>query len=127
MVLTTEAENLIHLIARAFAKTNGISGPHVFANNLLAHARTEAAADEQKVATAATVVTAPVEAAGVAVEVKAETVVEKVEGTPAVVATEAETVLHKVESFISDLIHPAPDADPVAAASQALNQQPPVA
>lgn len=44
MFLTEETEKLIHLIARAFAKTAGSLTPHVFADTMLEHAKAEAAA-----------------------------------------------------------------------------------
>lgn len=40
MELIPEMERLIHLIARAFAKTSGSENPDVYADTVVAHART---------------------------------------------------------------------------------------
>lgn len=40
MELIPEMERLIHLIARAFAKTHGSENPDIYADTVVAHART---------------------------------------------------------------------------------------
>lgn len=52
MELTKDVESLIHLIARAFAKTAGSETPEVHADVVLEHAKAIAAEDVQKAAPA---------------------------------------------------------------------------
>jgi hypothetical protein len=52
MELTKDFESLIHLIARAFARTAGSETPEVHADVVLEHAKAIAAEDAQKSAPA---------------------------------------------------------------------------
>lgn len=60
MELTKDVESLIHLIARAFAKTAGSETPEVHADVVLEHAKALAAEDAQKAEPVAEVSAEPV-------------------------------------------------------------------
>ena len=108
MVLTQDFEDLIHLIARAFARAHGqIETAETYASTVLTHAKAIVEEDA-----------APVVSVVDKVETKVETVATEVKA-------DAESVLQKVEDFVSHLIHPE-TAAPAADASPASTEPPAV-
>ena len=118
MVLTADVESLIHLIARALAKTSGNQAPHVFADVVLEHAKALAGSHAAAVVADVKEVVEPAQAADAAPASTEPVVAAPVEAAPAEAAAApaltTESVMEKVEGFVDHLLHPEANQPPSA-------------